>query len=129
MLLELGVDLNARDRDGMCALSFAANSGSGHFVTLLVEKGADRDNREERGYTPLMLAVAGGHGDIVEYLLQKGVKTDVRGRGGVTARSLAMDRHDTKIVALLDRTAPKPNDAKTSDVPKPSAQATRPATP
>jgi ankyrin repeat protein len=43
MLLEAGVDIDARDPHGWKALHMAAECGNIHIIVTLVEKGADLD--------------------------------------------------------------------------------------
>jgi ankyrin repeat protein len=49
-LLEKGADANARDRDGLTPLHYAAKHGHADVVKLLIEKGANVNIRSESGF-------------------------------------------------------------------------------
>jgi ankyrin repeat protein len=51
MLLQKGVNVNARDRDGRTALHLAADEGHEMVVRLLPGNGADVSAEDERGWT------------------------------------------------------------------------------
>lgn len=56
MLIEAGVDVNAKNEGDFTALHCAAFSGVNEIVRALVEHGADLDARDWRGRTPFRLA-------------------------------------------------------------------------
>jgi ankyrin repeat protein len=70
-LLELGVDLHARDDDGMNALLLTCMYGNIEMVALLLDHGADTYSADDVGNTALMLAVEEGHLGVLEVLLQR----------------------------------------------------------
>jgi|SRR5271157_6101415 len=73
-LLEQGTDVNAKDDDGVTALT--GTSFEGHFdvAKLLVEKGADVNIKRKDGDTALMAGSAKDHTKIVELLKAHGAK-------------------------------------------------------
>jgi ankyrin repeat protein len=60
-LLELGLDIHARDEDGMDALLLACRRGDVEVVSLLIEHRASVYTRDDAGVTALMHACYGGH--------------------------------------------------------------------
>ncbi|WP_218080451.1 ankyrin repeat domain-containing protein [Anthocerotibacter panamensis] len=67
-LLTQGMDVNAQDDDGMCALVLASFKGHMAVVEVLLEAGADVDAKTNYGVTPLKAATMKGHQQIVEIL-------------------------------------------------------------
>jgi outer membrane protein assembly factor BamB len=71
--LEQGVDVNAKNRYGATALSFAADKGQVEVARLLIEKGADVNVKDTfYGSTPIDWAVYNNHPEMVKLLLQNG---------------------------------------------------------
>lgn len=66
---------DARTRDGMRAVHYAAFYGHLECVKLMIEKGGvDVNQVGAKRMTALHMAVSRGHYDLVEYLLSKGSK-------------------------------------------------------
>jgi hypothetical protein len=57
ILLDSGVDINERDRDGNTALHLAVQMRQDAIVRLLLERGALTDVKDSRGKTPIHLAI------------------------------------------------------------------------
>jgi outer membrane protein assembly factor BamB len=72
-LLRSGVDVNAKTRYGVTALTYASRHGHTDVVQALLAAGADV-NAADTFYhgTPLSSAASEGHGDVVRLLLAKG---------------------------------------------------------
>ena len=88
-LLELGLDMHARDEDGMDALLLACRRGDAEVVSLLIEHRASVYTRDDAGATALMHACDGGHIEVVESCsrgqVRMAVKTsEARGKDGFT---------------------------------------------
>ena len=72
-LIEQGVDVNARNRNGATALFFAAEKGDLDMVTLLVEHGARLDIEDSfYNMSALSRALSGEHFDVARFLLSRG---------------------------------------------------------
>lgn len=72
VLLEKGVDVEAKDSGGVTPLMLAAHYGRGQLASLLIQKGAHVDPKEEYANTPLHSAAESGHLNLVELLIAKG---------------------------------------------------------
>ena len=66
------VDINAKERNGLSALNYAAFGGHLDIVNYLIEKGADVNSKSNDNTTPLLTACIMGHEKCVEALVVKG---------------------------------------------------------
>jgi ankyrin repeat protein len=77
-LIELGVDVNARDRRRWTPLHFAARTKNPAVVKLLIDAGAEIDAENDEEITPLHESVLGKprNLEVIELFLAAGAKTD-----------------------------------------------------
>ncbi len=70
LLLEQGIAINSKDKDGMTPLHHAVNGdGSAAITQFLIEHGADRECKDKDGRTPLEIAQEFSYkADLVELL-------------------------------------------------------------
>ncbi|WP_167496567.1 ankyrin repeat domain-containing protein [Desulfopila sp. IMCC35006] len=99
--LARGVDINARETEGLTALIEASQEGKKDVVALLLEKGADINTRTEYGLTALMAASRNGHSDVVKLLLAKRADVNIKNTYGDSALSIASKMSHRDIVELL----------------------------
>ena len=79
LLVENGVDVNARDIHGNTPLHHAVLSeGNAEIVELLVAHGADMHTKNNQGYTPLAVAQDWKKRKIADLLISLGVGKDLR---------------------------------------------------
>ncbi|MDR1382777.1 MAG: ankyrin repeat domain-containing protein [Planctomycetaceae bacterium] len=101
-LVEKGVDVNTKGKNGEQPLVAAARSGNLEIVKYLVEKGADINVKNNDGFFPLLLAVIKGDLDIVKYLVEKGAGINVKDdNDGFSPLLLAVSKGDLDIVKYL----------------------------
>lgn len=77
LLLELGADVNARERDLRTPLHLAANQGHLDVIDVLVQHDADLEAKDVQGKTPLMLgriSRSGKKDEIVARLKEYGAR-------------------------------------------------------
>lgn len=70
-LLDLGVDINYRDPDGLSPLALAALGGHFSLVHILVTRGAKLLSHDTEGQHPLAQAASNGHHVIEDYLFDE----------------------------------------------------------
>ncbi len=88
-LLDLGLPVDAIDRQGCSALLRAAGGGHREVVDLLLARGADAGLAAQSGATPLSAAVSMRHADIVDRLVRAGVPLEQRLPGELTVLMVA----------------------------------------
>lgn len=88
-LLDLGLPVDATDRQGCTALLRAAGGGHREVTDLLLRRGADAGRAAASGATPLSAAVSMRHLDIVEQLVAAGVSLEQRLPGDLTVLMVA----------------------------------------
>lgn len=84
-LLEAGVDINSKNRDGQTVLHFAAFWGPYSLVKRYVELGADVDVADMNGRTPIMLVYEFGSMRALQLLIDKGANVNKADKWGRTA--------------------------------------------
>jgi ppGpp synthetase/RelA/SpoT-type nucleotidyltranferase len=103
-LLEDGVDVNAKFRDGSTVLHWASENGRDKLVEqLLLKDGVDVNAKDENEYTALHQASFDGHDKVVERLLVKDeVDVNAKDKDGFTAlHQASMMGHDKVVERLL----------------------------
>ena len=96
--LEIGADVNAKNKDGKTAPMVALERGYIEVVKLLLDKGAYVNAKNKDGKTALLVA---SNLEVVKLLLDKGADVNVKDKNGVTALREASWRSDNEMVNLL----------------------------
>jgi uncharacterized protein len=100
--LNMGADINARDKSGMTPLIWAAVKGHAHATQILIERGAEVNERNAQGDSPLMWAAVMGHEQVVELILENNPDVNARSKkNGVTALMAAAAKGHANVVHLL----------------------------
>jgi hypothetical protein len=101
--LAAGADPNARDPNGMTALSYAVITGSQCRVARLLEAGADVELANKWGFTPLVFAADNDRAAIAETLLRHGADPRRQSATHETAADRARQRESREAAAVLSR--------------------------
>jgi ankyrin repeat protein len=103
-LLELGMDKNARDKDGRTPLMWVVSAEADEeLMEALVDHGADVNMQNFTGETALFIAAQRGLEDKVDYLLENGANVHVKNLDGATALHAAAATGSEAIVVALVR--------------------------
>jgi hypothetical protein len=100
-LLSKGIDVNAKNRQGMTALMAATIKGDFDIVKALLDRGADPNSRDNLGRTPLMFAAQKGNLNIARVLLAKGAEINAIDLNHFNALSVAKASRHTQMVNFL----------------------------
>jgi hypothetical protein len=105
LLLDAGADISARRKGPIdyAALHYAAYTGNGSTVQVLLSAGARVNDAAGGGWTPLMIAMLYGRPDVVEALIGGGADVNVRSPSGWTALKEARMRGHSDIAERLLR--------------------------
>jgi ankyrin repeat protein len=101
LLLDLGADVNKRDKRGMSPLDEAAFRGNTDVLQLLLDHGADINGRDEGGSTPLHNAASMGEAGAVKLLLENGAEVDAKAKNGYTPLCRAIQSSQLKVAEVL----------------------------
>ena len=107
--IEKGADVNAKDKDSMTALIWAAIKNSIEVAKLLIEKGADVNAKidisdvVDGGLTVLMIAVGSDSLEIAKLLIEKGANVNAKDKKGGTALMGAKKKGHQQMVDLLKK--------------------------
>jgi len=100
LIVESGIDPNARQANGMTALMSAVFNKQHDVAEKLLEKGAD-PGLEAAGFNALAMAVEAGDEDMVRLLLKYGADPNRRPGGGLSALEQARKRDNQALIGLL----------------------------
>jgi ankyrin repeat protein len=84
LLIDRGVDVNAKGVDGTTALHHAVHADHLQIADMLLRVGADAAARDRYGVTPLYLACLNGSADMIQRLLDAGVDSNIVDATGET---------------------------------------------
>ncbi len=103
LLLEAGLDLHYRNREGLGALDIAIKYRRPDIVRLCKEQGISlSESRRKSGMTPLMLAAAFNDLEMLKYLIEEGAQVDGVDRFGMTALDYARKMGQSKVKEYLE---------------------------
>lgn len=105
VLIQGGVDIDAKDKVGRTALMHAARYGENATIDALLELGANINAKNLNGHTALIYAARFGNADTVKLLLEKGADFQIATAAGATALELAKSYSHTNVVSILQNTA------------------------
>jgi hypothetical protein len=103
LLLDVGADVNAKNKLGGNSLHIAAYRNPEETVKLLIEKGAEVNFKDSRGMTPLFFAVYYGTLDKekVKLLIERGADINSRNNQGEIPLFYTIHHQNTDVVKFL----------------------------
>lgn len=100
-LLQHGLDVNGRGRDGTPALHWAVRVDDQELVDLLLDSGADVNAANRYGQAPLHVAVLERHADMIQRLLDSDANIEQADGSGEPPLLIATRLEDPALVDLL----------------------------
>lgn len=79
---EGGIEVHAKDKDGLTPLHWAANRGHIEDIKALVEAGAEVQAKDRDGVTPLHSAAKRGHAEAIMALVEAGAEVHAKDKDG-----------------------------------------------
>lgn len=102
MMLEMCMEVDARDSEGRTPLMVAASHGQLDVVRAFQQAGADVNACDNQKSTALMYAAMHTHVEVVEFLLESGIDVDVTNSTGKNALAYAMIKNDAPHKRMVD---------------------------
>ena len=100
--LAKGLDINAKNKDGVTALQIATLLGQYEIAKLLIQNGADVNTKSNDGTTALHSAAFLGRHKEAKLLLENRIDADIRNNDGATAIDiLNLDWKTTQFIAQM----------------------------
>jgi ankyrin repeat protein len=104
-LLDEGVPLDVKNKEGADSLSQAAGAGHLEVVKILLKGGAQVDGKNIHGWTPLRGAARNGHLEVVQLLLSYGANAKANNEGDRALNDAVCFGHTEIVRLLLERGA------------------------
>lgn len=101
LLIDLGADVNQRDKRGMSPLDEAALHGNTDVLQLLLNHGADVNASSEYGSTPLHYTGDRGEAEAAKLLIKNGAEVNARAKNGDTPLCRAIRSSQLKVTEVL----------------------------
>lgn len=102
MILDAGIDVNARTMQGVPLLSLAVRNDNKELIDYLLDHGADLNAiASDRGYSAVMDAVWIKDYKVTKYLIERGADLSTMSSDGQSIMVLAVGNGNAKITELL----------------------------
>ena len=100
-LIELGANVNVKNRHGLAPIHIAAVKNLVPVLSLLADNGADIETRDENDNTPLLAAAVGGAQGAAEKLIDLGANVAARNKSHYTPLHAAVGSGMVSAIPLL----------------------------
>lgn len=101
LLLELGMDINIKNSDGISPLLWAVFKNNNELTEILLSYGANPNNSDSKGWSPLMIASRNNNINITKLLVEAGAKIESVNFEGSSALFWASRNASSELFAYL----------------------------
>lgn len=101
LLLELGMNINTKNSDGISPLLWAVFKNNSDLTKILLSYGADPNNSDSKGWTPLMIASRNNNIKIAKQLIESGAEINDTNFEGSSALSWASRNASVELFSYL----------------------------
>jgi len=101
LLIQLGADLNQKDKNQRTALMIAASLGRIDALEHLIKSNATLNGYDKFGWTALMLAIYYNQKSVVKTLLEAGADVNINTKKGLSALKVAIDNERAGLIPIL----------------------------
>ncbi len=114
LLVAVGADVNAEDKDGLRALHYAAANENPDVADLLLDAGATLDAQDGDGRTALHIAAENPNPSVARLLLEAGADMDMEDASRRTPLDRSIDQGNSRVLRMF-RAATDMSDAPISE--------------
>ncbi|MGV6832606.1 MAG: ankyrin repeat domain-containing protein [bacterium] len=102
-LIEKGADINFQDKNGYCALHFAAQNKESRITEILLKNGANLNLKDLHGNSPIWTAIMNAKQDfsIVKMLLENNADIETKNNHGKSPKEMWKIMFGNEIESLL----------------------------
>ncbi len=100
-LINNGADINAKNKEGMTALHYAAIRMDFHGIKLMTKNGGDINAQDNKGNTPLHIAAMHNHDEsYIEIIIECGANVNIANNEGDTPLDILKRKHE-RLIGLM----------------------------
>ena len=100
-LIDVGADLNFKDKNGDTLLHRAVRHGNKNLIDVFVSNGLDVNVKNKHGLTPLYYAIYSRNAYTIDFLVKRGADVNAKAKAGLTPLHYAATYGDPEAIDAL----------------------------